>query len=421
MGILSFLDFSELPMDRQIAYSMLIPMIPIIFSETLFFTLIIVYEWNLVIAFSLSFSIMCFGLLGWYMWRDRIRREILSLNPLTAILRWSKDIVTWENQMMLHTIPLKAHRTLRPIEYNNGGKPLFEKPPTYLQTIKRWSQKAGRYIEKEVEIPFKAKQVEAGLNQILVANNEVVENILYGKYATEIILHHRSWSPFNIPYQRIQALHFFPQQDDFHECPDQLLIHQAQVLTGSSAVVDMTFLYWGERDEPIPVFLVTSSPELCNLIQEAMGAKMALKSRIDQDLLTEKILELILKAIKEKYSEAQALSELNEILDYMLDVDNSEIGEELRYDVEQAVKLGDSNQAVIYASLLEKRTTALEAKAEGEADAVDLAIDMWDTWETNRAEIRKMKGFNYKDPKFLALAFLGVTFLIAVVYWVFIA
>lgn len=422
MGLLGFLDFSELPMDKQIAYSMLIPMVPIIFSETLFFILIIVYAWDLIIAFSLSFSIMCFGLLGWYVWRDRVRREILSLNPLTAILRWSKEVVTWENQMMLRSIPLKSHRTLRPVEYVEGNKPLFEKPPTYTQMIKRWSQKAQSYIEKEVQIPFKAQGVKAGLNQILVANQEVVENILYGKYSTEIILHHRSWSPFGIPYQRIQAIHFFPEQDDFHPCPNQLIIHQAQVLGGASAVVDMTFLYWGERDEPIPVFIVTSSPELCNLIQEAVGLKPALKSRVNVDDLLNKILEKVLKANQsEDYTEDDLLSELRIIIDEALDVDNTQEGESLRYEIDHAIRLGDTSQAITYASLLQKRTQTLEAKAEGEVDVKDLAIGLWDDWEANRAEIRRMKGFNFKDPKFLVLMFLGVSFILAVIYWVWIA
>ena len=129
--MVDFFDFSEMPMEKQIAIGMMLPFIPILIGETLFFYLLIAGKMTVMTSFSISLGFSAFGLMLWYMWRDNVRKEILEYEPISATLCWSKEIVTWETQMITKRIELNNAQILRPVTYSDNNLPIFENPPTY--------------------------------------------------------------------------------------------------------------------------------------------------------------------------------------------------------------------------------------------------------------------------------------------------
>jgi len=384
------IDFSEMPMEQQIAFGMLLPFIPVIIGETLFFYLILFAKMNILMSFSISLSFTVFGLLLWYMWRDQVRREIMEYEPINANLRWTKEIVTWENQMIVNRISLKNEHTLRPVDIDvkdNVSYPQFDNPPVFEKEVLYYSRKSGTYIRKKLPLAFKPASIKVGLHNLTVANKEVVENILTGKKCTEVHLHHNSFSPSGIPYKKVQFIHYFPYQEDFFLCPDQFVVHQAQVMGGASSVVDAVFLYWGERGEPIPVFLVLSSPALAELVQVSIGMKPALALADGTD--------------NEDATKAY--------------------GTQLRHEIQDAVNLGDAVQSVILQRLLKARTNTLQAMADGQKDVEDLALGLWGDWVANERDIEDIKPLiDLSNWKHVALLIAGAMVVSGMIYLVFI-
>jgi len=371
------LDFSEMPMDKQIAVGMLLPFIPIFIGESLFFVLLIVYRWTVILSFSISFSFSCGGIVLWYMWRDGVRREIRQYEPLNATLFWSKEKVTWENQMIIDRISLKNEATLRATKLDEG-KPHFENPPVFKKEVLTYNPKRHKYVRETILVPYEPTSVKIGLHEIIVTNPELIENFLVGTKTTEVILHHNSFAPNGIPYKRIQFIHDFPYQDDFYPCPDQWVVHQAQVLGGASAVIGATFLFWGERGEPIPVFKIQMSPALADITQIAVGIKPMLEESTE----------------------------------------DNEYGRKLRVEISEAIKMGDSNQAMALAQILKARTNTLQAITEGRKDVEDLALAVMGEWEANEREIEDISPFF--DPtnwKHILIAVFGTSIIALGVWW----
>ena len=384
MALGDFFDFSELPMEKQIAFGMLLPFIPVIIGETLFFYLIIFAGMGILTSFSVSLSFTAFGLTLWYMWRDGVRKEIMDYEPINATMRWNKEVVTWENQMITGRVALKNEATIRPVELTEEQLPRFKKPPLYKKEVLFYSKKEEGYIRREIDVAFTPAKMDIGLFEFTVGNPELVENLLAGTKTTEVHLHHNSFAPNGIPFRKVQFIHFFPYQEDFYPCPDQFVVHQAQVLGGSSSVVDATFLYWGERGEPIPVFLVLSSPMVADLVQMSIG-------------------------IKALFKDVEGKTDLDAMETY---------GKELRWNIKDAVELGDANQSIILSQLLRTRTNALQAMSEGRKDVEDLAYSIFADWDANEKEIEDIKPWiDLSNWKHIAVI-MGIAFIASLgIYW----
>jgi len=178
MGIINrILDFSEMPMERQIAIGMLLPFIPILLGESIFFVLLIFYRWSVLLAFAVSFAFSSGGIVLWYMWRDGVRREIVEFEPINAILFWSKEKVTWENQMIIDRVSLRNDATLRANDLKEG-KPQFLNPPVFKKEVLTYNPKKRQYVREVIEVPFEPEDVQIGLHQIVVSNPEIIEHFL---------------------------------------------------------------------------------------------------------------------------------------------------------------------------------------------------------------------------------------------------
>jgi len=419
---MSFLDFSEMPMDKQIAIGMILPFIPVLIGETLFFYLLIAGQMSIVSSFGISLGFSSFGLMLWYMWRDGVRAEILEFEPINAQLFWSKEIVTWENQMITGKKELNNAQILRPVTYDDEALPRFEDPPTYHKQVIRYSTKAKDYIEETIEIPYKPKKVKVGLNEIHVGNKEIIENFLVGWRCAEVDLHHTSFSPDGMPYRKMQFIHNFPYTDDFYMCNDQFVVHQAQVLSGSSSVNSSIFLYWGERGEPIPVFLVGFSPAHADLIQLAIGIKPQLKIQTDPLKTAEEVMALIQTSLTEKNVEDLEMDKIQkkveEILLQASSPENEKIGKKLRMEIENAINLGDKGEAMHYAQLLKQRTLALQSRSDTQKDSVEIGLGHWNYWDENLSEIEDIKPMiDFSDWRVIVGIFFSAVILSGIVYW----
>ncbi len=363
-------------MEKQIVVGALLPFIPVFIGEVLFFVLVMAARVDIMLSFAVSLSFSSFGMVLWYMWRDSVRREIVNYEPINATLRWSREIVTYENQMITGRVSLKDEQIVRPVEYTPGANtPSFQSPPTYKKEVLYYSQRARGYIRQVVDVAFQPKSIKIGINEYVVGNPELVESLLAGKKSAEVNLHHNSVAPNGIPYKKMQFIHNFPYQDDFFLCPDQFVIHQAQFLTDSSSVVDAVFLYWGERGEPIPVFLVVSSPAIADMVQKSIGMKPVLQDK--------------------------------------------DGGKELRMEIEDAVRLGDATQSIGLAQILRARTNTLQEISDSQGDVEDLGYAAWAEWERNEREIESpiRKAFDLSDWRVLFVVVFGVVTSAAVIWW----
>jgi len=407
-------------MEKQIAIGMMLPFIPVLIGETLFFYLILTETANVLTSFSVSLGTSAFGLMLWYMWRDRVRQEILEFEPINAMIFWSKEIVTWENQMITKRKEIKNVDILRPVTYDDENLPQFENPPTYKKEITVFSKKRGQNIRKVIELPYKPKKIEAGLSEYHIGNPEIVENMLAGWRAVEIHLHHASFAPNGIPYRKMQIIHNFPYSDDFYLCPNQFVVHQAQVLSGSSSVLSLTFLYWGERDEPIPVFHLGYSPAHADLTQISVGLKPKLEAGIDPQKMSQEIIEIVTNTPQSNDPEGVIKEMQEKIQDYIQEkiVElNEKPGKKLRMEIEEAVSLADQSLAMEYAGLLKNRTELLNTQFEHQRDSVSIAMALMNYWEENAQNIENLKGkIDLTDWRVIA-GIVGGTILITITGW----
>jgi hypothetical protein len=383
------LSFEDMDFTSQIRIAMLLPMIPLLVSETLFFYLIIFAEWKINDAFSVSVTFCCLGIVAYFMFRDKARRSITNLEPVTAIHSWSKSISYFENLLVKEKIPLQEQEIVRPVEYK-GERPLFENHPEIEDIV--LERNNGKLIRKKVRIPIRVKPVKMGFHEIILRNPDLLENLIKsGKYYTEVPYIRSSIAPNNIPYKRAQYIHFFPQQDDFYPVPDQLIVHNAQVLTGSGAVIYAHFLYWGERLEPIPVFLVGASPQWTEIFQQSIGIKPVLEG---------------------SYEDGEDAN--NSYKDRVED-----IGAELRMDIKSALKLGDTMEAMTYAMLLEGSQRKLEGMLDHNYTVEDQAIGLFGSWNRNRDIIRENRKWDWVKSRKLWLVILGIIAVSVFAWWWF--
>jgi len=205
----------------------------------------------------------------------------------------------------------------------------------------------------KAEKPIKIEKIDLGLYEAVLRDPDLRKGFFVGKFASELVFDVPSIAPNGIPYKRVQFLHLFPQEKDFLRCPDQILFYKTQILNAPCSVLDATFLYWGERTEPIPVCLVTSSPEMTRVIQESTGLKPSLK--INDGTVEE-----------------------NDLMEY---------GEDLRMDIEKALKLGDTNEAMGYAMVLKTRTATLQTLSEQNREVGDIAGGVAGRFIKNEEEI----------------------------------
>lgn len=391
MGLFDWIpriSFEDMDFTAQIRIAMILPMIPLIVSETLFFYLILFAEWNIQDAFSVSITFCCLGIVAYFAFRDKVRRGITNLEPITAIHSWSKSVSFFENQLIVRKLPLQEQEVLRPVPYK-GDKPLFDNHPM-IEEIKLVRTEGG-LRRQVVEEPLRIKPMQMGLHEVILRNPDLVDRFLAGKYYTEEVYTRASSAPNGVPYKRVQYIHFFPQQDDFYPVPDQLIVHNAQVLSGSGAVIYAHFLYWGERLEPIPVFLVGASPQWTEVIQQAIGIKPVFtKEIVTEDGKTKEIANI------------------------------EAVGKELRIDIKSALKLGDTNEAMIYAQLLEGTRTQLEGMLDHNYTVEDQAIGLFGTWNRNRDIIREARKYQWiKDRRLWAVAGFAILSAIAMWWWFF--
>ena len=124
MGFWDFIprfSFEDMDFTAQIRIAMILPMIPLIVSETLFFYLILFAGWNVQDSFSVSISFCCMGIVAYFAFRDKVRRGITNLEPITAIHSWSKSVSFFEkiNHLCLRLLMLKrsikSHRQIQSI------------------------------------------------------------------------------------------------------------------------------------------------------------------------------------------------------------------------------------------------------------------------------------------------------------------
>lgn len=379
---MKLIDFSELSMEQQIALSIIIPVTPFILGQFLFFGLAIFAGYDLLTCLFISSMFTMGGLVLYLFYRDKTRRSVMGMEPFNAIFRWSKSYPTWENQMVLSRNEIRADQIVMPVRYDNKSRPIFNNPIRVKVLEKIYDRVRRKTVFKMVEKDLEPQEIKLGLFEVAL-NPEIARNMISGKYATEIVMPRRSVAPNGVPYRRAQFLHFYPHQDDFHQCTDQFVVHDAQLINCSSSVIDCTFLFWGERDEPIPLFLVTSSPQLTELIQQSIGIKPLLMEN---------------------------------------DIEGNEerVGTELRRDIQSAMILGDTNVAMTYAQLVQARNRQIEGLVQDRRDAVDIGISLIGSWKEDMDEIKKFRGFDWKTQwwKILVLGF-GIFLIIAFIYLLF--
>ena len=399
MGLRDYIpkfSFEDMDFTSQIRIAMLLPMIPLLTSETLFFYLIIFAEWKINDAFSVSVTFCCLGIVAYFMFRDKARRSIINLEPITAIHSWSKSISIFDNLLVKEKIPLQEQEIVRPVIFKGPkdgsgiARPLFENHPMIEEIV--LERVDGRLVRKTVQTPIRIKPMRMGLHEVILRNPDLMDNLIKsGKYYTEVPYTRSSIAPNGIPYKRAQYIHFFPQQDDFYPVPDQLIVHNAQVLTGSGAVIYAHFLYWGERLEPIPVFLIGSSPQWTEVLQQAIGIKPVLEGSYgDGDDSTD--------------SKSNRMDSL---------------GLELRRDIKATLKLGDTMEAMTYAMLLEGSQRKLEGMLDHNYTVEDQAIGLFGSWNRNRDIIREQRKWDWAKSRKLWVVLIGLIALSAFAWWWF--
>lgn len=375
-------DFSELNMAQQMALSIMIPVSPFILGQFLFFGLALFAGYDLLTCLFISSMFTMGGFVLYLFYRDQTRKAVMGMEPFNAIFRWSKSYPTWENQMVLHRTEIRADQIVTPVKYDDQNRPIFENPIKVKVLEKAFDAIRRREVLKWVERTLVPKELRLGLFDMALMP-DIAGRIIAGKNATEIIMPRRSIAPNGVPYRRTQFLHFYPHQDDFHQCTDQFVMHDAQLINCSSSVIDCTFLYWGERDEPIPVFLITSSPQLTELIQQSIGIKPLLMEN---------------------------------------DPDGNEerVGNILRKDIQSAMILGDTNIAMTYAQLLQARNRQIEGLTEDRRDGVDVGISLHGAWSDDMAEVHRIKGFDWKAKWWIFILIgLGIIALAGLAYLLF--
>ncbi len=400
--------------------AMLLPLIPFVIAYMCFFYFILFLEWDFMYSLGISVGIGSGGFTVYYGYRDRVRKKISNMEGINAILRWGKSLATWENGLILRKIPIREDpykdpfvrvkntqsppnelpgSVITPIDaefevvydralepkgplpvHMKDGKPQFTIAPT--RQIVRWETDAEGVAKRVTRIEkIDIKPLRMGMNEILLADPSLVSRILPGKYATEVSTPNVHWAPNGVPYKKIMFIHPYPAGAEFYNVPDQFVVYEAQLLGGATILIDATFLYWTERTEPIPVFYVTSSPQLTELIQQCIGIKPTLAN--------------------------------NE--------DNTERGLALRFEISEALKLGDSNQALGLAMLLESRSGTIDSLIEGKREAEDIGIGLASQWNLNRDIIREPRvGLMQKLATRRNIAILSLILLVGIaVWWVF--
>ena len=345
-------NFSEMSFDKQIQLGLILPLIPFLFSYTLFFYLVIILEWEMLNALFLSSTSFFIGFITYFMMKDKIRTMGMALEGMDIRLRWSPTVVYWENLMVSGKIPLRDELLLEPVK-------VVDKIPQFKTALTEDAIERRGLRRVRTKQAIKIEKIDMGLYEAVLRESELRKNFFVGKFASELTFDVQSVAPNGIPFRKCQFLHLFPQEKDFLRCPDQLLFYKTQILNAPTSVIDATFLYWGERTEPIPVFLITSSPEMTRVIQESIGIKPSLKIKegmVDED-------------------------------------DSSDYGGELRVDIEKAMKLGDTNEAMGYAMVLKTRSATIQTLTEQNREVGDIAGGVLGRFLQNEDEI-----FNERKP-----------------------